>query len=91
MSRLFNIDWNDVATFVTVAQTGNLSVASKSMHISQPTIGRRIARLEERIDLILFHKGPTGYDLTPAGKEILPAALKIIDEQFNFQRDIVLG
>ncbi|WP_421781778.1 LysR family transcriptional regulator [Kiloniella litopenaei] len=88
MSRLFNIDWNDVATFVTVAQTGNLSVASKSMHISQPTIGRRIARLEERIDLILFHKGPTGYDLTPAGKEILPTALKIIDEQFNFQREI---
>ena len=67
-------DWDDYRFFLAVADAGSLSAAAKRLRASQPTVGRRIALLEERLDVHLFERHPRGYSLTPAGEAILDLA-----------------
>lgn len=68
------LDWNDLRYFLSVARTGSTLSASKQLKVSQSTVSRRITALEEQIGIKLFVRKPSGYDLTPRGKSVLPAA-----------------
>ena len=48
--------------------------AAKALGVSQPTVQRRLAALEERIDRKLVEHHPTGYRLTELGKALFPHA-----------------
>lgn len=54
--------------FYTVANTGNVSKASKLLYISQPAISKSISRLEEELNVSLFVRNPRGVVLTEEGK-----------------------
>lgn len=64
-------DWDDYRYFLAVAEAGTLSAAAQVLGASQPTIGRRIAELEKRLDSKLFHRSPSGYLLTELGQLVL--------------------
>ena len=66
------LDWNDLKYFLAVARGGSTLAASRALRVSQTTVARRIAALEEAVGLTLFEKRPAGYALTPAGSELLP-------------------
>lgn len=68
------LDWNDLRYFLSVARTGSTLAASKQLRVSQSTVSRRITALEEQIEVKLFVRKPSGYELTPRGKSLLPAA-----------------
>ncbi len=68
------LDWNDLRYFLSVARTGSTLAASKQMKVSQSTVSRRITAFEEDIGVKLFVRKPSGYDLTPRGEAVLPAA-----------------
>ena len=68
------LDWNDLRYFLSVARTGSTLAASKQLRVSQSTVSRRITALEEEIDVKLFVRKPSGYELTPRGSSLLPAA-----------------
>ena len=68
------LDWNDLRYFLSVARTGSTLAASKQMKVSQSTVSRRITAFEEDIGVKLFVRKPSGYDLTPRGESVLPAA-----------------
>ena len=70
-------DWDDYRFFLAVAEEGSLSAAAKQLRASQPTVGRRIALLEERLDVRLFERHPQGYSITPAGEAILDLARRL--------------
>ena len=65
------LNWDDYRIFLDVARTGSLSAASTSLKIDPATVGRRITRLEQSLSVKLFNKLPRGYQLTPAGEELL--------------------
>ncbi len=68
------LDWNDLRYFLAVARTGSTLAASKQLRVSQSTVSRRITALEGDIGVQLFLRHPSGYELTPRGQSVLPAA-----------------
>jgi len=71
------LDWNDLKYFLAVARGGSTLAASRTLRVSQTTVARRIAALEETLKLTLFEKRPAGYALTSAGIELLSHAEEV--------------
>ncbi len=68
------LDWDDLRIFLAVARSESLSRAGAALRIDPATVGRRIARLEDRLAAKLFTKSPLGYALTDAGQRLVPHA-----------------
>jgi DNA-binding transcriptional LysR family regulator len=75
VSKMKNLNWDDVRMFVVVAQSGGLTPAATILASSAATIGRRMLALEKVVSRKLFVRRQSGYDLTPAGVEFLSKAL----------------
>lgn len=68
------MDWNDLRYFLAVADEGSTLAAGRALRVSQTTVARRIAALEEALGLPLFEKRQAGYVLTPAGEGLIERA-----------------
>ncbi|HEY2706542.1 MAG TPA: LysR family transcriptional regulator [Caulobacteraceae bacterium] len=62
------LDWNDVRTFLAVAESGSLNGAARLLGMTQPTISRRMEDLEYRLGARLFQRSSKGVSLTDAGE-----------------------
>jgi DNA-binding transcriptional LysR family regulator len=71
------LDWNDLRYFLSVADHGSTLAAGRALRVSQTTVARRIAALEDAIGLPLFEKRQAGYVLTPAGDDLLGRARQV--------------
>lgn len=67
-------DWNDVRFFLAVARSGSTLTASRELKISQPTVARRVAALEEALGVTLFERRQAGYRLTEEGEALVAEA-----------------
>jgi DNA-binding transcriptional LysR family regulator len=67
-------DWNDLRYFLAVAESGSTLAAGRRLRVSQTTVARRVAALEDALGLQLFERLPSGYVLTSAGEAMLPRA-----------------
>jgi len=74
------VDWNDLRFFLAVAETGSLTAASKKLNVNQSTASRRINAFEKEMNVRLFERFTTGYELTPEGEELLRRAERIEEE-----------
>ncbi len=54
--------------FLAVAETGNVSAAAESLHVSQPTVSVNMRRLEEEHGVQFFKRSSRGVQLTDFGK-----------------------
>ena len=87
--------FDQLATFLTVAETGSFSAAARLTGRTQPAISQAIARLEDIYGGDLFERrrgAPLA--LTPIGEAILPSAqilLKTIDEQMGTAAEAASG
>jgi DNA-binding transcriptional LysR family regulator len=61
------LDWNDVRTFLAVAECGSLNSAAKLVGMTQSTISRRMEDFEYRLRARLFDRSSRGVALTDAG------------------------
>jgi DNA-binding transcriptional LysR family regulator len=68
------LDWNDLRYFLAVAREGSTLAAGRLLRVSQTTVARRIAALEEATGVALFDRRQAGYALTPDGEALLPRA-----------------
>jgi len=71
------LDWNDLRYFIAVARDGSTLAAARALRVSQTTVARRIAALEQAVGFPLFEKRQAGYALTPAGQELLEKAEQV--------------
>lgn len=69
----------DLRVFAAVAQEGSFSRAAMRLHLAQPSISERIARLERQAGTALFTRTNRGADLTGAGRRLLPYALRCLE------------
>lgn len=81
---MFN--WNDLKYFLATAQSGSTLAAARVLKVNQSTVQRRLGDLEERLKLRLVERLPSGYRLTPAGKEVLASAEAVADAIDRFER-----
>ena len=77
-------DWNDLKAFLAVAETGSTLSAAQTLRVSQTTVARRIAALEEATGLNLFERRQAGYALTPVGEAMLASAIAVRDAADRF-------
>ena len=77
-------DWNDLKSFLAVAESGSTLSAAQALRVSQTTVARRIAALEEATGLNLFERRQAGYALTPVGEAMLASALAVRDAADRF-------
>lgn len=72
------IDWNLVKCFTVVADLGSLTRAAVVLGISQPTLSRQVAELEELVGAALFERGARGLRLTEAGTALVEPARRML-------------
>lgn len=78
-------DWNDLRYLLAVADHGSTLSAGKALRVSQTTVARRIAALEESLGLVLFHRRQAGYELTPAGSLLVSQARAVATAAAAFE------
>ena len=66
--------WDWYLSFLHVLRLRSLSAAARALGLTQPTLGRHIAALEEALGSPLFTRSPGGLHPTPAALELLPQA-----------------
>ncbi|MBW4709716.1 LysR family transcriptional regulator [Roseobacter sp. YSTF-M11] len=64
-------DWNQARAFLVTAEEGSLSAAARALGLTQPTLSRQVAGLEEALGVTLFERTPRALLLTQAGVELL--------------------
>ncbi|WP_305985144.1 LysR family transcriptional regulator [Roseibium sp. MMSF_3544] len=66
-----SFDWNQVRAFLATVEEGTFSAAARVLKTTQPTIGRQIAELEDRLGVTLLERSVKGPRLTEAGESLL--------------------
>ncbi|MGQ0286505.1 LysR family transcriptional regulator [Pasteurellaceae bacterium 22721_9_1] len=68
--------FDQIKTFLTVVEFGNISAASDSLFVTQSTISSRLQSLEQELDVCLMvrSKGIRNIELTSQGKAFVPIA-----------------
>lgn len=69
-----NLDWNQLKAFLQTAQTGSLSAAARKLGLSQPTLSRQVAAIEQQMGVTLFERVGKSMALTPTGLDLLEHA-----------------
>lgn len=80
------MDWSVIRDFLAVAQVGSLSGAARKLRVSQPTLSRRIADLEDNLGATLFLRTPKGLLLTETGEGILANAREMETSAIAIER-----
>lgn len=65
--------------FLAVAREGNMSAAAAALHVTQPTLSRQLAELEEELGVRLFVRRSHGVALTAEGLRLRGRAEEILD------------
>lgn len=76
-------DWNQVRAVLATIEEGSLSAAARALGLTQPTLSRQVAQLEQELGVTLFQR---------VGRKVAPTqdALNLID-QFRAMGDAATG
>lgn len=80
---------DDLRMFLAVARSGSFRSAANQLFVSQPTLSRAVARLEQHLDAIVLERGPRGVVLTEAGEVLVEGARNVLDAAATLKRDVV--
>jgi DNA-binding transcriptional LysR family regulator len=74
--------------FLTLAQSGNLRVASEMLRISPPALSKAMKVLEEELEVSLWIQNGRGIILTDAGKALLRKAPALMEDLKNLKESL---
>ncbi len=85
------MELSNIRAFVAVVREGGFSAAGRALHLTQPSVSARIARLEETLGERLLERSAGMVRLTPAGEHLLPRAESLLlasDDMARSVRDL---
>jgi DNA-binding transcriptional LysR family regulator len=81
---------DSIRSFLHVAETGSFSLAAQRLKVMQSTISGRIQALEEELGCVLFRRGRSGAELTPAGRDFRAHAEQIVQSWDRARHHVAL-
>lgn len=91
------IDISDIHIVKMISELGSINRAADALHMSQPTLSKKISRLEQKLKMELFSRHSGGMVPTAAAKlllkesEGLTTQLQIIERQLELMANMVGG
>ncbi|PML78995.1 HTH-type transcriptional activator IlvY [Enterovibrio norvegicus] len=79
------MDVKHLQFFIHLCDSKNFSKTAAAMHISPSALSRQIQKLEQEANQQLFLRDNRSVVLTPAGKKLLPIAMRILSEWQQYQ------
>ncbi|WP_233872901.1 LysR family transcriptional regulator [Paraburkholderia adhaesiva] len=73
-----NLDLDLIRTFVAVADSGSMTVASKLLHMTQGAVSQQVKRLEDVLDCLLFVRKTRKLELSREGETFLVKARELL-------------
>ncbi|WP_144109457.1 LysR family transcriptional regulator [Paraburkholderia sp. BCC1886] len=73
-----NLDLDLIRTFVTVADSGSMTVAANLLHMTQGAVSQQVKRLEESLDCQLFVRSARKLELSREGEQFLVKARQLL-------------
>ena len=86
MSMLPN--FNDIAYFLEIAETGNISRAAERLGITQPSLSSAVKRLEDSVATKLLIRSQKGVQLTKAGLELVAHGRSLLNQWSQIQGQV---
>jgi LysR family nitrogen assimilation transcriptional regulator len=74
------MDARQLRYFVTVAQLGSFSAASRRLHVAQPALSRHVKALEEMLGVTLLQRSARGVRLTSDGEELFNRGSQVLEQ-----------
>lgn len=65
---------------ITVANSGSMSEAARSLFIAQPSLSASVKELETEIGMELFRRTNRGISITPEGEEFIGYARQVVEQ-----------
>lgn len=84
------LDVSDIHLIQTIADLGSISKAADQLNISQPTLSKKLSRLEQVLKISLFYRHNVGMLPTDAAKLIIERGKKLSYELNTIERHIEL-
>lgn len=79
---------SDLDLLLTVAETGSLGRAADVLHMTQPSVSRRIVALERALGVQLLLRTPRGSTLTATGRVVVDWAGVLLRSADDFNRSV---
>ena len=74
-----NLDLGDLRAFVAVAERGSFHAAASDIHLSQPALSRRVAKLEASLGVRLLERTTRKVELTTVGRDFARKARDLLN------------
>lgn len=81
-------DISDIQQIKVICEKNSISQAAKVLNVSQSTLSKRVARLEQVLKAKLFHRSPQGLIPTRAALYIIESAHGLQDELKRIERHV---
>jgi LysR family hydrogen peroxide-inducible transcriptional activator len=65
---------------IAVAQWRHFGRAANACFVSQPTLSVAVRKLEEKLNIVLFERGPGDVTITPVGQQVIAQAQRVLEE-----------
>ncbi len=75
-----------MSIFVAVVESGGFSAAARKLRVPLPTVSRKVAELEEHLNVRLLVRSTRKLSLTDAGGSYLTACKRILEDVGNAER-----
>jgi DNA-binding transcriptional LysR family regulator len=75
---------------LALARYRNFARAARSLHLTQPTMTRSIAALEQAVGVLLFDRGTKGVEPTAFGNILLERGARLLAGEADLRREIQL-
>ena len=82
------MNWDDVRIFLAVARAGQILGAARRLGLNHATVSRRVAALEQELNVRLFRRLTTGSELTQAGEHLLGVAERMEEDMIAARADL---